>query len=113
MRLSLKKEFQSRISGVVCVVLVGSAGVEESEAVEAERTDIAEGLIERGKEICRFASGTRRCVTLEELSVDRVLPVAGVCEWNGVRRVGCMRQPRAAVRRVGAVQSMLGGGEWS
>jgi len=60
-----------------------------------------------------FVRGIRR-LGWEEESVDR----RGVGEvvWyaQGERRVGCRRQPIAAVRRVGAAPSMLNSfwGEW-
>jgi len=78
--------------------------LELSVVVDAERMEIDERLMERLKETCRFARGPRRCA--EGVSVGR----AGeelVWRVHGVRSEDCIRQPRAAVRRVGAVPSIL------
>lgn len=58
------------------------------------------------KQTCRFRSGTRRLVGEEESEERRGV---GGAVWNElvVRSVGCIRQPIAAVRRVGAVHSIV------
>jgi hypothetical protein len=53
--------------------------------------------------------GTRRRVIVREGSgVGRKLLGAVVWYAQGVRIVGCILQPRTAVRRLGAVHSMVG-----
>lgn len=44
---------------------------------------------------------------MEELSVDRTEDGEFVWKVHGIRSAGCERQPRAAVRRVEAVPSIL------
>jgi hypothetical protein len=67
--------------------------------------EIFDGLIDRLKETWRFARGTRRFT--EEVSVDRAVEEL-VWKVHGVSSVDCILQPRAAVRRVGAVPSIFG-----
>jgi len=103
---SLKKVFQSR-SCVSVVLGLALACVDGGEvvAVDACLVLLGEDFL---KETCRFRSGTRRVVLVGEEESDDRRGVAGAV-WNevGVRRVGCIRQPIAAVRRVGAVHSIL------
>lgn len=87
------------------VVESAGEGVAESVVVEAEREEIDEGWRERLKETWRLARGTRRCEEGE--SEDRVDGGELVWKVHGVRSVGWIRQPRAAVRRLGAVHSIL------
>jgi hypothetical protein len=76
-------------------------GVLIEEACRIEMTE-AGGL----KVTPRLARGTRRLGWEEESDVRRGV---GEVVWyvQGDRRVGCRRQPIAAVRRVGAAPSML------
>lgn len=61
------------------------------------------------KATLRLAIGTRRLGVME-LSLVRRGEGEVVVEYvQGVRRVGCNRQPMAAVRRVGAVPNILFG----
>lgn len=72
---------------------------------EAYRTEIV-GAVDLNATL-RFARGARRLGWEEESLVRRGV---GEVAWyaHGVRRVGCSRQPMAAVRRVGAAPNILG-----
>jgi hypothetical protein len=61
------------------------------------------------KETCRFRRGTRRVVVVVVDEESELRRGVGCAVWNGlvVRSDGCIRQPIAAVRRVGAVHSIL------
>jgi hypothetical protein len=92
---SLKKVFQFRWSGTTGEAVEGA----EEVIVEVKRMEGVNCTL-------RFGRGTRRLL-LEIVSEVR----RGVCcVWyaQGVRRVGCRRQPIAAVRNVGAAPIMVG-----
>jgi hypothetical protein len=97
--------FQSRIS----LGLLSELCVVEVEDEEAEETDDAQRIIcEVGlNDTLDLGKGARPRVVVCEESLDRSVLEALVWYVHGVRSVGCIRQPIAAVLRVGAVSSIL------
>lgn len=98
--------FQSRISGVVesDEVDEGEDDAEVLELIEEAERVIMLGVADL-KSTLRFGRGTRRLEFEDESCVGR----RGEDVWYvlDVRRVGCILQPMAAVRKVGAVHSIL------
>ena len=92
-RLSRKKSFQFNTSPLALVEGVDCVPIGDCVAVEAERVLWSVTL--------HFAKVVRGVLGV---SVDLV--EEDVVYADGVKSVGCIRQPIAAVRRVGAVHSM-------
>jgi hypothetical protein len=101
---SLKNVFQFRwADGCAVDVEEVVEDVDEGEEIDAYRTGCEVGL----KLILRFASVTRR-LGADEVSFDRsVEGEVAVVYVQGVKSDSWSRQPIAAVRRVGAVHSMV------
>jgi hypothetical protein len=93
--------FQSRISLGLASALCAAA----DEAVDdAQRTVCEVGL----NVTLRFGRGTRRRVVVDEESLDRRV-LEELVWYVGVKSVGCILQPIAAVLRLGAVDSIFAG----
>lgn len=101
--------FQSRISVGFLLLLVLWAL--DGEDPWAEDTEEAQRMLDEvaGNTTLCLGRGTRRRVIVREGSgVGRKLLGAVVWYAQGVRIVGCILQPRTAVRRLGALHSMVG-----